>query len=290
MQIHFKKIRTVLILVLLLNWIVAAAKILYGIITQSSAMSADGFHSFSDGASNIIGLIAITVASRPRDSDHPYGHKKYETFAAIVIAILLFIISFNLIRGGVIRFLHPVLPEVTLISFIVMIATLAVNCIVYIYEKGESKVLRSDILSADAEHTRSDMLISISVIAALIAVKSGFPVIDPIVSVFIALLIAYSGFEILKRSSDVLCDRMVIPASAIERVVLSVEGVRGCHDIRTRGRQDDINIDLHIMVDTDMTIGKAHSLNHIIQDIIKHKIEGVTDISIHIEPFKERIR
>ncbi len=289
MQAHFKRIRSVLIIVLILNWIVAGAKIIYGIITRSSAMSADGFHSFSDGASNLIGLVAIAVASQPRDNEHPYGHKKYETFAAIVIAILLFMISFNLIRGGVIRFFHPVAPEVTLLSFIVMIATLAINCIVYIYEKNESKVLKSDILAADVEHTRSDMLISISVIAALVAVKSGFPVIDPIVSVFIALLIAYSGLEILKRSSDVLCDRAVIPVSAIEGVVLSIEGVRGCHDIRTRGREDDINIDLHAMVDADMTIGKAHSLNHKIQDAIKKKIEGVTHISIHIEPSKEQV-
>jgi len=287
MQIRFQKIRGILIVVLLLNWIVAGAKVIYGIITQSSAMSADGFHSFADGASNLIGLVAIFVASQPKDSDHPYGHKKYETFAAIVIAMLLFIISFNLIRGSVIRFFHPVVPEVTLVSFIVMIVTLAVNSGVYIYEKRQSRVLISDVLAADAEHTRSDMFISISVIVSLIAVRAGFPVMDPIASACIALFIAYSGFEILKQSSDVLCDRAVIPVAEIKRVVLAVEGVRSCHGVRTRGRQDDMHIDLHITVDTGMTIGSAHDLNHKIEGIIQKKIEGVTDIAIHIEPFKE---
>jgi cation diffusion facilitator family transporter len=284
MQIRFKKIRNILIIVLLFNWIVAGAKIIYGIITQSTAMSADGFHSFADGASNIIGLVAIFIASQPKDSEHPYGHKKYETFAAIVIAILLFMISFNIIRGSIVRFFHPIIPEVTLISFIVMIAALAINCAVFIYEKAKAKVLTSDILAADAEHTKSDMLISISVIVTLIAVKAGFPAMDTIVSVCIALFIARNGLEILKQSSDVLCDRTVIPATEIKRVVLAVEGVKDCHGIRTRGRQDDIHIDLHIIVDADMTTGMAHNLNHEIQAAIQKKIEGVTDIAIHIEP------
>lgn len=284
MQARFKKIRGILITILLLNWIVAGAKIVYGMITQSTAMSADGFHSFSDGASNIIGLVAIFVASQPKDSEHPYGHKKYETFAAIIIAMLLFIISFNLIRGSIVRFFHPVVPEVTLISFIVMLSTLAVNSFVFIYEKAKAKALTSDILAADAEHTKSDMFISVSVIATLIAVRIGFPVMDSIVSACIALFIAHSGFEILKRSSDVLCDRAIIPISEIKRVVLAIEGVKGCHDIRTRGRQDDKHIDLHITVDTDMTIEEAHKLNHEIQETIQKKIEGVTDIAIHIEP------
>ncbi len=290
MPIRFKRIRGILIIVLLLNWIVAGAKIIYGMITQSTAMSADGFHSFADGASNIIGLVGIVVASQPKDSEHPYGHKKYETFAAIVIAMLLFIISFNLIRGGIVRFFHPVVSEVTLISFIVMVATLVINYIVFVYEKASAKVLTSDVLAADAEHTRSDMFISISVIATLVAVKLGLPVMDSIVSVCIALFIAHTGFEILKQSSDVLCDRAVIPVADIKRVVLEVKAVRGCHGIRTRGRQDDIHIDLHITVDTGMTIGDAHTLNHKIQDTIKEKIEGVTDIAIHIEPSGERVR
>jgi len=284
MQIRFKKIRNVLTAVLMLNWLVAAAKIIYGFITGSTAMSADGFHSFSDGTSNIIGLIAIVVASQPKDKDHPYGHKKYETFAAIVIAILLFLISFNLIRSSMARFLNPVIPDVTLNSFIIMIVTLAVNTGVFFYEKSKARILTSDILAADAQHTKSDILISISVVCALIAVKSGFPVIDPIVSIFIALFIAYSGLEILRHSSDVLCDRAVIPAEDIRRVVLGIEGVKGCHNIRTRGRQDDINIDLHITVNTDMPTGEAHNLSHKIQDVIRKRIEGVTDISIHIEP------
>ena len=286
MDVRFKKIRNVLIVILALNWLVAGAKIIYGLITRSTAMSADGFHSFSDGASNIIGLIGISIAYRPKDKNHPYGHKKYETFASIVIAILLFIIAFNLIRNGVTRFFNPVIPDVTTISFIVMLTTMAINTGVYIYEKAQSKLLVSDILAADAHHTRSDILISISVLATLVAISAGFPIVDTLVSIFIAILIVYSAIEILKESSDVLCDKAVISETKIKNIVESLGDVKGCHKIRTRGRLDDIHIDLHVLADPALPIGKAHALNHKIQKLIKDKLPNITDIAIHIEPKK----
>ena len=284
MDARFKKIRNVLIIILALNWLVAGAKIIYGLITKSSAMSADGFHSFSDGASNIIGLIGITIAYRPKDKNHPYGHKKYETFASILIAILLFIIAFNLIRNGIIRFFNPEIPDVTYISFIVMLTTIAINTGVYIYERAQSKLFASDILAADSYHTRSDILISVSVLATLVAIKAGFPMMDTFVSIFIAILIIYSAIKILKESSDVLCDKAVISQGKIKNIVKSVQEVKGCHNIRTRGRLDDIHVDLHVLVDPTLSVGKAHALNHKIQKLIKAKLPNITDIAMHIEP------
>jgi len=286
MDVRFNKIRNVLIVILALNWLVAGAKIIYGLITKSTAMSADGFHSFADGASNIIGLIGITIAYRPKDKNHPYGHKKYETFASILIAILLFVIAFNLIKNGITRFFNPVIPDVTYISFIVILTTMAINTGVYIYERAQSKLLASDILAADAHHTRSDILISISVLATLVAIKAGFPGVDAFVSIFIAILIVRAAIEILKESSDVLCDKAVISQDKIKNIVESVPEVKGCHNIRTRGRLDDIYVDLHVLVDPALPIGEAHALNHKIQKLIKTKLPNITDIAIHTEPKK----
>lgn len=286
MQSRIQKIRRILIVILALNWLVAAAKVIYGFITSSTAMSADGFHSFSDGASNIIGLIGIWVASQPVDKDHPYGHKKYETFTAIIISLLLFIISFNLIRSGISRLNYPVIPEVTVLSFVVMLFTIIINCGVFLYERKKSRVLKSDILAADALHTRSDILVSISVIFTLLAVKSGFPMMDSIVSMVIALFIAYGAFEILRESSAILCDRAAAVSDEIRRVVLNIEGVKDCHRIRTRGRPDDIHVDLHILVDKTMHVDTAHQLNDTIEKTVKGKISGVTDITVHTEPFE----
>lgn len=239
-QDHFQQIRRILIYILILNWGVAAAKLIYGWLISSASMKADGFHSFSDGASNLIGLIGIWVASRPIDQNHPYGHKKYETLTSVAISALLFFVCFNVIREGIARFIDPVTPEVNLNAFLVMIVTIAVNIFVMVYENKKGKELKSDILVFDALHTRADILTSASVIITLMAIKLGYPMVDPIVSLLIALFIGYAAVQILRESARVLSDGAAIPIQEIERVVLAIKGVKECHQIRSRGRADDI--------------------------------------------------
>lgn len=281
---NLKSAKAVLITVLFLNWIVASLKILYGVFTKSYGILADGFHSFSDGASNIIGLIGIGIASKPTDEKHPYGHKKYETFAAIAIALMLFFVVFNLAKEAIYRLYHPVVPQVNVDSFLVMIFTIILNLAVTRYEYLKGNALKSDVLIADSQHTKSDILTSVSVIIGLIAVNAGYPIMDTIVSLFIAVFIGYAGFRILKHSSGILCDEVAIDKSLIEDVVKSIEGVRKCHKIRTRGRSDDIYVDLHVLVDPDMHVDKAHNLSYKIEDAIKKNIKGASDVLVHIEP------
>ncbi|MFH1646038.1 MAG: cation diffusion facilitator family transporter [Candidatus Omnitrophota bacterium] len=284
MNLNFKKIRQVLIFVMFLNWAVALAKIAYGLTTKCASMTADGFHSFSDSCSNIVGLIGIWYASRPIDKEHSYGHKKYETFSSIIIALILFIIAFDILKSGIVRFFHPIVPQVTILSFVIMVITVAVNSWVVFYERKSAKQFKSDILAADAMHTLSDVLVSISVIFTLLAVKSGFPMIDTIVAMFIAIFIGYSAFNILKDASDVLCDRESGVSDEIRKVVMNVSGVKDCHRIRTRGRADDVYVDLHVEVAPSMNVADAHKLTDIIENIIKEKFEGINDVVVHIEP------
>ena len=289
-----KKIRHMLIGILVLNWLVAAAKIIFGYHTNSNSMVADGFHSFSDGSSNIVGLVGIWVAAQPIDREHPYGHKKYETFYSLGIAILLFIVCFNIFHDGIARLKMPVAPQVNIYSFIVMFVTLAVNFFVMTYEYKAGKRLNSDILVSDSLHTRADILTSFSVLLALLAVKIGFPAVDAAGSLLIAGFIAYSAFGILRQSSKVLCDTAVIDPREIERVVKRIEGVETCHKIRTRGRCDDIFIDLHVLVRKDMHMDRAHKLSYQIEDAIKKQFSGVSDVVVHLEPLgsaggKERL-
>jgi cation diffusion facilitator family transporter len=285
---RFQKIRRILVYILFLNWGVAAAKLIYGWLTRSASMTADGFHSFSDGSSNIIGLVGIWIASRPIDESHPYGHKKYETLTSVGISALLFLVCINVVREGVMRFLHPLVPEVTVKSFLVMGVTLAINVAVMIYETRMGKALKSDILISDALHTRADILTSSSVIVTLIGIKLGYPILDPMASLVIAVFIGYAGVEILKESSRVLSDGVAIRIDEIERVVLSIKGVKKCHRIRSRGRPDDIHIDLHVLVDPDMHVHKAHHLSYAIENKIKRDFRGVTDVVVHVEPMEER--
>jgi len=282
---HYQRVRTVLLLVLALNWVVAAVKILLGLLSRSACVSADGFHSLADGASNIVGLIGIHLACQPKDSDHPYGHKKYETLFSLVIAGMLFLVCLNLIREGFGRLLAPVAPTINPLLFIAMLITLAINVTVMRYEHRQGIALRSDILVSDSLHTKADIFTSIAVIISLVAIKAGFPIFDAFATIVIALMIAWAGFSIAKESSNVLCDAApIVDVKKIEEIVLKIKGVKACHKIRTRGRPDDINLDLHVQVNPDMHVDTAHRVSYAIEEEIKKGIPEITDVLVHIEP------
>ena len=285
LKAHYSDIRKVLIWVLALNWAVAVAKLLYGLFSRCTSMTADGFHSLSDGTSNIIGLIGIHFACQPKDYDHPYGHKKYETFFSIGIALLLFLVCFNLFKECIKRLYNPVTPQVDFKSFSVMIITLGINFWVMNYEYKKGKLLQSDILISDSLHTKADILTSLSVIIALIFIKLGFPLIDPIISIIISLFIAYAGYGIIKQGSAVLCDTApIVDVRKIVVIVMGVRGVKTCHKIRTRGRPDDIHLDLHVQVNPDMHMEEAHKISYEIEGLIKKEIPEITDVVVHMEP------
>jgi cation diffusion facilitator family transporter len=282
---HYRHIRKILLFILLLNWLVALAKIIYGLSSRCGSMTADGFHSLTDGASNIIGIIGIHFACQPKDTDHPYGHKKYETFFSLGIAGLLFMLAFNLARGGVGRFFNPATPQVDAKSFIVMLITIAVNLWVTRYERKKGEMLRSDILTSDALHTKADIFTSISVIVALIVIRLGYPIFDPIVTIIISLFITHTAFQILKESSAILCDSVaMMDDKKISDIVMGIKGVKTCHKIRTRGRPDDIYVDLHVQVSPNMHIQAAHNISYAIEEAIKKEIPEVTDVVVHLEP------
>ncbi|MFH0935804.1 MAG: cation diffusion facilitator family transporter [Candidatus Omnitrophota bacterium] len=288
LQQHYSYIRRTLIIILILNWAVALAKIIYGLVSRCTSMTADGFHSLSDGAANIIGIVGIHFACQPKDKDHPYGHKKYETFFSLVIAALLFILAFNLAREGFEHIRRPVTPRIDAVSFIIMIFTTLVNLGVVYYERRKGENLKSDILISDSMHTTADIFTSLSVIISLVVIKMGFPVIDPIATILISLFIAYAGYNILKNSSSILCDSAaILDEKKIEEVALGVNGVIAAHKIRSRGRPDDIHIDLHVQVDRAMHMDRAHKISYAIEEAIKKNIPGISDVVIHMEPKEE---
>jgi cation diffusion facilitator family transporter len=287
---RYHQIRIILWVILALNWAVALIKIFYGIFSRCTSITADGFHSLSDGASNVICLIGIGLASRPRDIDHPYGHKKYETFFSLGIAALLSFVAINLFKEGFRRLNVPSIPIVDYKSFAVMLLTTFVNIAVMKYEYKKGRALDSDLLISDSLHTKADILTSVSVIIALVFMKMGYPIFDPIVTIMISLFIGYSVFEIVKYSANILCDRVaIIETKKIVDIVLGINGVLNCHKIRTRGRPDDINIDLHVQVSPDMRMDKAHQISYQIEEALKKGYPGVVDVIVHMEPKENKL-
>ncbi|MEN6593172.1 MAG: cation diffusion facilitator family transporter [Methanobacterium sp.] len=243
-------VKRILIIVLVLNIGVALAKIIYGYWTNSLSIISDGFHSLFDGTSNVIGIIGITIASRLPDKIHTYGHEKFETFASMGITFLLFITCFEILQSAVGRFYHPEIPEITILGFLIMGITFIINLVVSWYENREGEKLKSNILVADARHTRSDVYVSIAVILGFIAIQMGFSIVDPIIAVIIAVLIAKMGIQIIKSSSSILLDTAPLDEETIRSIVSKVPEVKECHRIRSRGQSSHIFVDFHVTLES----------------------------------------
>ena len=271
--------------VLVLNLLVAVAKIIYGYSSGAISILSDGFHSLTDTASNVVGLIGVIAARRPPDEDHPYGHRKYETVAAVAVVGFLALVMLEVLRNA---FNHltgrSAPPNISMAGFVVMIVTVAVNLVVIRYESAAAERLGSEILLADATQTRSDVWSSLTVIAALAGAHAGLPILDPLAALVVAAFIGYAGYQIALTTMKILSDRIVMSESDIERVVLSVDGVLGCHQIRSRGSVDHVFLDFHVWLPADMRLTDAHAVSHVVKDRLMARYPQIVDAVIHLEP------
>ena len=278
--------RVILILwrILFLNVLVAVLKLVFGFLAGAVSMLADGLHSLLDSASNVVGLIGISMARREPDSDHPYGHRKFEALASVGIAMFLFFTAWEVLREVLrrIRGDHEVHPGPE--TFAVMLVTMIINIAVTRYERREGEALRSSILIADSRHTQSDVFVSLGVLVSLVASVLHFPIVDILAALVIVVFIALSGYRIVAGAFSVLADSQVVEPDQIVKLALETEGVTHAHRVRSRGLPDDIHVDFHIHVSPQMTTVAAHELAHMVADRIKDVVDGVTDVVVHVEP------
>jgi len=278
------EVSTVLYRVFFLNLIVAAAKIALGLSTGAVSILSDGYHSLTDTASNIVGLIGVRLAGAPPDDDHPYGHRKFETMASLGILIFLILVLRAVLSAAWDRLFVSATPKIDTLTFVVMGGTFLVNLSVVLYERRAARRLHSEVLMADSHHTTSDLMTSATVIVALIGVKAGYLWLDPVAALVVAVFIGYACWEIFVSTSGILADRFVIPEEDIQAVVKAVPEVIGSHHIRTRGSNDFVFLDLHIWMDADMSLDKAHSISHVVKDRLMERFPQIKDAIIHIEP------
>lgn len=281
---RFRQVSRVLARVLALNLLVAASKIAFGYASGLVSITSDGFHSLTDSASNIVALVGVRVARKPPDEDHPYGHRKFETLAAAGIFVFLVLVMIEVGETALGRLRHPVAVEVGVTGFVVMLVTVAINVLVVWYESREGRRLHSELLVADARHTRSDVLTSATVLAALAGVALGFPVLDPLAGLIVAAFIGHTGYQVARDTSRILSDAIVIDERIVQQVVMGVAGVVGCHRIRTRGTLDHVFLDLHVWLPPQMPLVEAHALSHVVKDRLMARFPEIADALIHIEP------
>lgn len=278
-------VRRVLIVTLLLNLLVAAAKVVAGMSFHVLSLSADGLHSSLDGLNNVVGLVALNLAHRPPDAGHPYGHRKFETFAALGIGVSLGLVGAGLARGAMARLHSAAMPEHSAWTFGIALFTLLVNFAISKYEARRGRELQSEFLVADAAHTRSDMWVTVAVIGALVGVWWHLWWIDLLAAITIAGFIGYTAFQIIRQNLNVLADAAAVSPEQVGQLVNSVAGVKAVHRVRSRGAGGHIFVDLHVQVEPAMPTAASHHLGHQVADVLKAQIPGVADVLVHIEPY-----
>lgn len=285
--IYRNGVQKVLLITLLLNLSVVAGKLIAGISAGSLSVISDAIHSSVDSLNNVVGLVIMRYATAAPDEDHPYGHAKFETLAAFAIAGFLFVTCYQIGLSAIKRLFgeDAPAPEITTLTFGVMIVTILVNIFVAVYEKREGRRLDSEFLIADAVHTRSDVLVSLSVLAGLILVRMGYVWLDAGASLGVAAFIAWNGYEIFKSTIPVLVDASPVPIGHILDIVQKVPGVHSAHDIRARLHGGEMFIEMHLHVMPEYE--NDHIASHNVTDEIEKRLAqeyGKVTATIHVEP------
>jgi len=277
-------IRRVLIWVLVLNVVVALAKLGYGTRSGSVAMTADGIQSLLDGLANVVGLAGIAVAARPPDQEHHYGHERYETLASLVIAVMMTVGVIEIVERAFGQFRGGDPPRVGTGSFVVLVGTMAINFGVSVWERRSGAALQSEVLLADAKHTLSDVLVSTGVIVGLIGVALGFERADAIVSLGIAVVIAYAAWTIIREASLVLTDASRADPRELMATILATPGVITAHKLRARSSGGRLWVEVHVTVDPELRVRQAHDIANDVEASVNAVAGQRSSVVVHVEP------
>jgi len=280
-----QQVGRVLVITLVLNLAVAFGKIVIGATSGVLAISADGIHSLIDGASNVVALIANRVANKPPDEDHPYGHRRYETIAALGIGALLLLTAWEIITGAVERLQSGETPQISAITLLVPAVTLVVNIFVSRYERREGARLKSELLLADAENTSSDVFVTISVLLSTAAVGLfGWSWLDPLAALVVVALIVRAGWKVLRQTGRVLVDTAPYPPHLLTSLVETAPGVREVVRVRSRGSADDAHIDIDVRVAPETTADHTAAIADAIRQRLEDNLSGVREVEVHFIP------
>jgi len=280
-----RAVRRVLVVILLLNAAVFAAKALYALRSGSLAIASDAIHSLADAAANVIGLVVLRFADAPPDQGHPYGHRKLEVVAAAAIGISVAIAAANFGWEAINALTHGHdAPATSPLGFVVIGGTWIVNLIVARYEARRARELDSAFLAADAAHTASDLLVTAGVAASFTASYFGAAWADPVGALLIILFIGRIAWKILSSNVTILVDRAVVDADRVAEVARAVPGVSDVHRVRSRGTDAAAQVDLHLLVDGDMPLREAHAIAHQVEEKLRVAMPAIDDVTIHMEP------
>jgi len=271
----------------LVNVFLTIIKIGFGIVGQSAALIADGVHSLSDLASDMLVLVAVKLGAREADHDHPYGHRRFETIATVILGLGLVAIAVGIAWDVFERVLNPermLIPQASALG-IAAISILA-NEWLYQYTKRVAVVTRSKLLMANAWHHRSDAISSIVVLIGVAGSLLGYVWADAAAAVLVAIMVAKIGINLVSDSIKELVDTG-LPEVLVEEIrseIVAIEGVKNIHLLRTRLMGEDALVDAHIVVNSRITVSEGHMIADVVRDVLIEKFDDVQDVLVHVDP------
>lgn len=278
-------VRHTLLLVLVLNALVAIVKVVVGLHTGALTVLGAALESGLDMFNNVIGISLVSLAARAPDEDHPYGHDKFETLGALGIVGFLSISCFELLREGIEALVTRRVPHhVSPSDVAIIVATLGVNVFVVAYERRQGRRLNSAFLLADAAHTGSDILVTLLALASLVLARTGWSWLDAVLAIAVALIIAWSGFRILRESIPILVDERAVEARRLRDIVLAVPDIHDVRSVRSRSTASgQLFAEVTIAVSGGTSVDEAHRLADAVEEAIEREF-GTSEVTVHVEP------
>jgi len=276
-----KKVRRILYIEGLVNLLVLAAKVFVGLSSGSSAILGDALHSLADVANNVVALVVLKFSRSPPDSEHPYGHRKFETLAVFILATLLSVMAVEISLHALKRVGATIQQTPWALS--VMIGVLLLNVCLASWEHYWSKRLDSSLLRADAHHTFSDVFTTIAVIIGWQFSVYGYPILDTVFALLVSALVFYLAFDLFRRAIPILVDKAGVARELLKEIIRCVPGVNKVRRVRSRIVESEIIADVIISVDAQMSTEQSHRIADEIETILSETF-GINDVTIHIEP------
>ncbi len=268
------------------NTILSALQIVVGFFAQSQALIADGIHSLSDLLSDFVVLIAGRHSEKEADEGHPYGHRRYENAASLVLGVLLLTVAVGMIWRAVEKFAEPEsIAQVHSIALWVALLTLVMKEGLFRYMLAAAKRVRSSMLAANAWHARSDAASSLVVAIGIVGNLMGYPLLDPLAALVVGIMVGKMGIDFGWRAFQDLMDASADEETLarIREVIVQQQGVIGFHDLRTRKLGDMVNVDVHIEVEDTLSVVEGHDIAARVVQQLK-KLNEVISVMVHIDP------
>ncbi len=270
------------------NIVLSSLQIGVGIFAKSQALVSDGIHSLSDLVADFVVIIAGHHSAKEADDGHPYGHRRYENAASLVLGGLLLAVAIGMIFQAVEKFIDPAaIAQVHITALWVALAALVMKELLFRYMLAAAKRVRSSMLAANAWHARSDAASSLVVSIGIIGNLLGYPLLDPLAALIVGVMVGKMGIEFGWQAFHDLMDASADDDTLdhIRDALPRLEGVLGFHDLRTRKLGDMVNVDVHIEVSDTLSVVEGHDVAERVINQLK-SIHNVIGVMVHIDPVK----